>query len=345
MKIEKTSMGKTPDGQEVDAYTLSNAHGLKATIMTYGATLISMETPDRSGKLTNITLSLDCLKDYLAGHPFFGSIAGRYANRITKGRFTLDGVEYRLATNMGTCHLHGGVRGFDKYVWTAKPAQGGDAAEVAFSMESPDGDEGYPGKLSVTVVYTLTADDRLIMDYTASTDKATVLNLTNHAYWNLGSPASGNILDHKVWIDADRYLPMNDDMIPTGELRSVKGGPWDFTSPHTIGERIAQVPGGYDHCYIFNKSQDRLRLGARVVHGGSGRAMEVYTTQPAVQLYVANFLDGTLQGGGVRYGKNWGLCLETQHYPDSPNKPAFPSTVLRPGQTYRETTVHKFSVQ
>jgi len=346
MSVQKNPFGQMPDGTEVDLYTLTNANGLKATIMTYGATLTSLEAPDRNGQLANLTLSLESLSDYLAGHPFFGSIAGRFANRIAKGRFALDGTEYTLATNNGANHLHGGRKGYDKALWKAEPITGADVVGVVFTHLSPDGDEGYPGTLKATVTYTLNNANELKMDYTATTDKATIVNLTNHAYWNLGGAAAGSILGHELMLNAERYLPVDDGLIPTGELAAVKGTPMDFTQPATVGSRIAQVKGGYDHCYVLKKSQPgELSLAARVVEPKSGRVMEVYTTQPGVQLYTSNFLDGTLKAHGVVYQKHHAMCLETQHFPDSPNRPEYPSTILRPGQTYHEVTVHRFSVQ
>jgi aldose 1-epimerase len=347
MKMESAPFGKTADGVPVEVYTLSNPAGLKAKIMTYGATLIDVETPDRNGKLENVTLHLDSLHDYLAGHPFFGSVVGRYGNRIAKGKFALDGAQYTLAVNNDTNHLHGGKRGFDKVVWKAKPTKSADSVGVVFSYTSPDGEEGYPGTLQVTATYTLTRGNELKLEYTATTNKATVLNLTNHTYWNLGGIHAGNILDHELVLNADRYLPVDKTLIPTGELRSVKGTPMDFTEAKTVGSRIAQVGTGYDHCYVLNKrgSGMSLTLAARVAEPKSGRVMEVYTTQPGVQFYTGNFLDGKLKCDGVSYSQHYGLCLETQHFPDSPNRPEFPSTVLRPGQKYTQLTVHKFSVK
>ena len=347
MKMESAPFGKTADGTAVELYTLSNPAGVTAKIMTYGATLIDVETPDRNGKLENITLHLDSLHDYLAGHPYFGSVVGRYGNRIAKGKFALDGAQYTLATNNEPNHLHGGKRGFDKVVWKAQPITAADAVGVAFSYTSQDGEEGYPGTLQVTVTYTLTRSNELKMEYTATTNKATVLNLTNHTYWNLGGIHAGNILDHELLLNADRYLPVDKTLIPTGELRSVKGTPMDFTEAKTVGSRIAQMETGYDHCYVLNKrgSGMSLTLAARVVEPKGGRVMEVYTTQPGIQFYSGNFLDGTLKSDGVAYAKHYALCLETQHFPDSPNRPEFPSTVLRPGQKYVQLTVHKFSVK
>jgi aldose 1-epimerase len=345
MHIAKSTLGKMPDGVQVDSYALTNAHGMKVEVMTYGATLTAVETPDRFGKSENVTLQLDSLQDYVAGHPFFGSTAGRFANRIAKGRFMLDGVEYRLATNNGANHLHGGTRGFDKVLWKAESFQRADTAAVAFIHVSPDGEEGYPGKLETTVVYTLADNNQLTIDYTATTDKTTYVNLTNHAYWNLGGVASGDILGHELTIFADLYLPVDAALMPLGELCSVRGTPMDFTMPQTIGARIEQVKGGYDHCYILNNTRERINLAVRAVEHKSGRVMEIYTSEPAVQFYTGNFLDGTQMAGSVIYRKHHGFCIEAEHYPDSPNHPEYPSTVLRPGETYRQTTVHQFSIQ
>jgi aldose 1-epimerase len=345
MSLEKKNLGVASDGKQVDEYTLTNVHGLVVKVMTYGGIIASVETPDRQGHMTNITLSLDSLQDYLAGHPFFGALAGRYANRIAKGKFTLDGKEYTLATNNGPNHLHGGIKGFDKAVWQAKPVQGKDFVGVKLTHVSPDGDEGYPGNLTATVVYSLNNGNELKMDYTAATDKATPVNLTNHTYWNLGGRAKGGILDELMTINADHYLPVDDTLIPTGEVAAVKGTPMDFTKPTAIGARIGQVSGGYDHAYVLNqKKPGQLTLAAKVVEPASGRVMEIYTTQPAIQFYTGNFLDGKLQAGGVSYQQHHGFCLETEHYPDSPNQPRFPSTILRPGESYHQVTVHKFSV-
>ena len=346
MRIEKTTIGKTADGAEVDQYTLDNDRGLKVTVMTYGGTLTAVEVPDRNGDSKNVTLCLDSLEDYLAGHPFFGSIAGRYANRIAGARFTLDGVQYTLFANNNGNHLHGGKKGFDKVVWGAMPVQEADSVAVELSHTSPDGDEGYPGELAVKVTYRLTTENELEMHYTARTDKPTHVNLTNHAYWNLAGAGSGDVLRHVLVLNADRYLPVDEKLIPLGEPEEVHGTPMVFTKPRSIGSRIDEVGSGYDHCYVLNKRPPRaLSLAARAVEPMSGRVMEVHTTQPGVQLYTANFLDGSLKAGGIPYGKHHGFCLETQHYPDSPNHPDYPTTVLRPGETYDELTVHKFSLQ
>jgi len=347
MSIQKETFGKTSDGTEVDRYSLTNANGLRVKVMTYGATVTSVEVPDRNGKMANVTLNLETFEQYLAGHPCFGTVCGRYANRIAKGKFTLDGTEYTLAINNGPNHLHGGRKGFDKRVWRAEPVESEDSVGVALSYNSRDGEEGYPGNLSVKVTYTLTNDDELKMEYIARTDKATPVNLTNHAYWNLAGAGSGDVLEHQLMINADRYLPVDKTLIPLGKPAGVKDSPMDFTVPKTIGSRIAEVEGGYDHCYVLNKKEgETLSLAARVVEPTSGRVMEIYTTQPGIQLYTANGLDGRLSGAaGKPYGKHHAFCLETEHFPDSPNQPDYPSTVLQPGQTFRELTVHKFGVQ
>jgi aldose 1-epimerase len=311
--------------------------------MTYGATLVAVETPDRNGKFENVTLHLDSLAEYLAGHPCFGSICGRYANRIAQGKFTLEGVQYALVTNGGPHHIHGGRLGFDKVAWQAEAVEGQGFVGVKLAYTAADGEEGYPGKLAVTVTYVLTEDDQLKFEYAATTDRPTILNLTNHAYWNLAG--KGNVLDHELTLNADRYLPADATLLPRGEILPVKGTPMDFTRPQTIGSRIENVPGGYDHCYVLNQAKPgELAFCARVVEPKSGRAMAVHTTEPGVQLYTANFLQ-MKRAGGKTYGKHDGFCLETQHFPDSPNRPHFPSTVLRPGETYRQTTVHQFSVK
>jgi aldose 1-epimerase len=332
---------------EIDLYTLTNADGLEVQVMTYGATMTSVKTPDRDGHFRNITLHLDALEDYLRGHPLFGSVVGRYANRIAGARFVLDGAEHPITANAGDNHIHGGRRGFQKLVWKAVSFEREDGAGVELTHTSPDGHEGYPGNLETTVRYALTDDNRLTMEYTARTDKPTHVNLTNHAYWNLAGAGSGNVLGHELMLNADRYLTADEKKIPTGELRSVTGTPMDFTAPKRIGARIDQVEGqNYDHCYVLNKKpNERLSLAARVVERTSGRVMEVYTTQPGVQLYTAKGLSDRYRGGGASYGPYHGLCLETQHFPDSPNRPTFPSTVLRPGETYREITIHQFSVE
>ena len=351
MNVTKEAYGTLPDGTQIDLYTLCNPHGLRVKIITYGAIITAVETPDRNGKVENITLHRDSLDDYREVKdgkpttPYFGATVGRYGNRIAKGRFTLDGKEYKLAVNNGPNALHGGLIGFDKVVWQAAPFKTDDTAGVAFTYTSPDGEEGYPGTLKTKVTYSLNDKDELKMDYEATTDKATVLNLTNHTYWNLAGAGKGDMLKHELTINADRFLPVDSTQIPLGRLDAVQGTAMDFTRPKAIGRDMAQVEGGYDHCYVLVREGQGLSLAARVTEPTSGRVMEVYTTQPAVQFYGGNFLDGTLAADGKAYGKHFALCLETQHYPDSPNQKAFPTTVLKPGETYRQTTVHKFSVQ
>jgi len=327
--VERSVFGRLPDGREVHLYTLTNAGGLRATVMA------------------NVTLYLDTFEDYLKGHPLFGSVVGRYANRIAGARFTLDGREVRLEANAGRNHIHGGRNGFAKVLWDAEPVPGADGAGVRLTHTSPDGTAGFPGTLRAVVTYRLTNRNELVMQYEAATDKPTVVNLTNHAYWNLAGAGSGDVLGHRLTLRADRYLPFGEGKIPTGELAPVAGTPMDFREAKTVGSRIHEVQGeNYDHCYVLNKEAGkRPCLAARVVEPKSGRVMEVRTTQPGVQLYTARGLGPRYRAGGKAYGPYHGLCLETQHWPDSPNRPAFPSTVLRPGETYRETTIHTFSVQ
>ena len=347
MTMKKESFGRTPEGEEVTIFTLVNVNGLKARIIDYGAILVSLEVPDRDGKLADITLGFDSLDGYAGkDNPYFGTTTGRCANRIAKGKFTLDGVEYKLAVNFGESHLHGGIKGFNKVMWRGRQFQTDGAVGVEFTYLSKDGEEGYPGNLSCTVIYTLTDSNELKISYEAQTDKPTVVNLTNHSYFNLAGAGSGDILGHELMINADRFTVVDKKAIPTGELRSVKDSPMDFTEPETIGSRIAEVPGGYDHNYVLNTSEKSPVLAARAFEATSGRVLEIYTTEPGVQLYTGNFLDGSLTGkSGKVYKKHYGFCLETQHYPDSPNKPDFPSVVLRPGETYATVTTHKFSTR
>ncbi|MEI8376675.1 MAG: galactose-1-epimerase, partial [Planctomycetota bacterium] len=351
MSVTHEAYGKLPDGTQIDQFTLCNPNGLKVKIINYGAVITAVETPDRNGKIENITLYRDSLADYMEMKdgkpttPYFGATIGRYGNRIAKGQFTLDGKEYKLAVNNGPNTLHGGLKGFDKVVWKAEPVKTPDTVGVVFTYTSPDGEEGYPGTLQAKVTYSLTDKDELKMDYEATTDKATVVNLTNHNYWNLAGAGSGDVLKHEVTLNADRFLPVNSTLIPLGSLDTVKGTAMDFTAAKTIGKDMAQVKGGYDHCYILSRKDNGLSLAARVTEPTSGRVMEVYTTQPAIQFYGGNFLDGTIRGGGKAYEKHNGFCLETQHYPDSPNQKDFPTTLLKPGETFKQSTVHKFSVQ
>jgi len=347
MSIGTKPFGKTPDGQEVDLYTLTNTNGLKARITNYGAILVSLEVPDKNGKLADITLGFDTLEGYIKGHPYFGATVGRYANRIGGAKFKLNDVEYKLAANNGPNHLHGGIKGFDKVVWKAEDVTAeSDRALVKLSYMSKDGEEGYPGNLACTVTYTLTKDDELKINYEAETDKTTILNLTNHSYWNLAGQGGGDILGHELMLNADKYTPVDEGLIPTGEIKSVKDSPMDFTRPMAIGSRIAQVEGGYDHNYVLKSGGGTLALCARVYEPTSGRVMEIHTVEPGVQFYTGNFLDGSITGkAGKVYKKHYGFCLETQHFPDSPNKPDFPSVVLKPGDKYTTVTVHKFSTR
>ena len=335
----------TPDGENVEVFTLTNPHGLRARILSWGATLIEMSVPDRTGKVADVTLGFDALERYAQPHPFFGSIAGRYANRIAKGRFTLDGHACTLATNNGPNHLHGGLRGFDKRNWLGEP-RGNDA--VRFTYTSADGEEGYPGKLTVAVTYKLTAANELWIAYEATTDQPTVLNLTNHTYWNLAG--NGDVLGHELRLNAAQVTEVDKDLIPTGEFRAVAGTPLDFTKPKAVGKDIAELkgegtPGGYDHNYVIDGKPGELALAAEVHDPASGRSMRVLTSQPGVQLYTANHLKDVAGRGGQTYGAHAGLCLETQHFPDSPNHPNFPSTVLRPGETFHSLTIHEFSAR
>jgi aldose 1-epimerase len=346
MSIQKTSYGKLPDGREVDLYTLTNAGGMRVKLTNYGAITVSVEVPDRAGKLADVTLGYDTLDGWLTSTSYFGATVGRYANRIAKGKFTLDGQTYTLATNNGENALHGGLKGFDKVLWNAEPVKTPNAVGVKFTYLSKDGEEGYPGNLNVTALYTLTNDNEFKVEFSATTDKPTVVNLAHHTYWNLAGAAAGDILGHELMLAADQFTPVDAGLIPTGELAPVKGTPMDFTQPTAIGARIAQVPGGYDHNYVLRNQAGQVALAARVVEPKTGRVMEILTDQPGIQFYSGNFLDGTVKGkGGVVYQKHQGFCLETQHYPDSPNQPKFPPVVLRPGETYKHTMIHKFSAK
>ncbi|HVP90313.1 MAG TPA: aldose epimerase family protein [Terriglobales bacterium] len=348
MSVTKEPFGKLPDGAPVDVYTLANKNGLEARVMTYGAILVSLRLPDRSGRFDDVVLGFDGLAGYLAGHPYFGAVIGRYGNRIAKGKFTLGGATYTLAQNNNGNSLHGGLKGFDKVVWKAEPVPAFDAVGVRLTYLSKDGEEGFPGNLAVAVVYALTNADELRISYEATTDKATPVNLTNHAYWNLAGQGKGDILGHVLELEADRFTAVDSaaNLIPTGEVADVNGTPLDFTAPHAIGERIGRVEGGYDHNFVLRSSGGKMALAARVWDPASGRVLEISTDQPGIQFYSGNFLDGTVKGkGGVAYGKHFGFCLETQHFPDSPNHPNFPSAILEPGKKYATTTVHKFSVK
>jgi aldose 1-epimerase len=349
-RIQKQLFGATADGRRVDLYTLTNANGLEAGIMNYGGVVVSVRVPDRRGSLGDVVLGYDKLDGYLKKGAYFGALIGRYGNRIGNGRFSLDGQEYKLAQNNGENHLHGGLVGFDKVLWNRTESPTDDVFGLKLTYLSKDREEGYPGNLSVTVIYTLTNKDELKLSYSAMTDKPTVVNLTNHSFFNLAG--SGSNLGHEMMINADRFTPVAKGLIPTGELRGVKGTPMDFSTATAIGARIDQdyeqltLAGGYDHNYVLNKRDSELSLAARVSEPSTGRVMEVYTTEPGMQFYSGNFLDGSIAGkGGQAYHRRSAFCLETQHFPDSPNKPGFPSTVLRPGQHYSSNTIYKFSVR
>ena len=348
VEISRKPFGQTPDGKEVYLFTLRNTKGAEALISNYGGIVTSLKVRDRNGKLGDVVLGFDNLGDYVKDSPFFGALIGRYGNRIARGKFTLDGKEYSLATNNYPNALHGGVKGFDKVVWDPTILAGPEGPSLKLTYLSKDGEEGYPGNLSVTVVYTLTEDNGLKVDYTATTDKDTVVNLTQHSYFNLAG--KGLILDHVVMIPADKFTPVDSTLIPTGELKPVDGTPFDFRKPTAIGARINQEDEqlkfgkGYDHNWVVNKPMGEFGLMARVTEPTTGRVMEVLSAEPGLQFYSGNFLDGTLKGkGGQVYQFRSGFCMEPQHFPDSPNKPQFPSVVLKPGQTYHNTIVYRFS--
>lgn len=343
MSVEETSFGNTPDGEAL-LFTVRNANGTTLKMTNFGAIVVAFDVADKAGQVANVNLGFDSIEGYLQRHPYFGATVGRYGNRIAGGKFTIDGTEYSLATNNGPNHLHGGIAGFDRFIWATEVIETADAQGIKFSRMSPDGEEGYPGNLSVAVTYLLGNDDSLRIDYEATTDKSTPLNLTNHCYWNLAGVGSGQIHDHELRIHADSYLEVDAGAIPTGVI-SVTGTPFDFTETKTIGRDFAQTPGdpnGYDHCYVLRSQDNSLALAAVARDPSSGRTMEVHTTEPGIQLYTGNFLDGSAGCGG--YGRSQAFCLETQHYPDSPNQPSFPSCILRPNETYRSTTLHKFFV-
>ena len=349
--VTKHAFGKTAKGEAVDLYTLKNKNGTEIAITNYGGVVVSLKTVDKLGRLANIALGFDKFEGYLTPPPYFGAIIGRYGNRIAKGKFTLDGKEYTLARNDGANTLHGGTEGFDKKVWTAQSQSTPESQSLVLKYTSKDGEEGYPGTLDVTVTYTLNETDDLTIDYRAKTDKATVLNLTNHTYFNLAGEGPGDILAHNMTVNASRFTPVDAGLIPTGELKSVDGTPFDFRKATSIGARInaedeqLKLGKGYDHNYVLDRKGSGLELAASASEATSGRVLEVWTTEPAVQFYTGNFLDGSLVGTSSRpYAKRTGFCLETQHYPDSPNQPAFPTTVLKPGEEYKTTTVWKFRV-
>lgn len=357
---EKSVFGHLPDGRQVDVYQFTNANGIELRVTNYGGIILSLKTPNVAGEFDDIALGFDSLEAYLSdeyrqANPYFGAIIGRYGNRIANGQFSLDGEQYALAANDGSNHLHGGQQGFDKVLWQAEPFESEASAGLVLRYTSEDGEEGYPGRLETEVTYTLTDADELVVDYRAVTDKATPVNLTQHSYFNLKGEGSDTILDHQLMINASEFTPVNDTLIPTGEIRSVKDTPFDFTQATPIGERIEQdneqltFGGGYDHNFVLARGDaaaDELVVAAKVWEPQSGRMVEITTTEPAVQFYSGNFLNGDLTGKqGQAYGHRSGFALETQHYPDSPNQEAFPSTTLKPGETYRSRTVYRFSAQ
>ncbi len=349
---KKEVFGKTAGGQPVELYTLTNRNGVETRIITYGGVLVSLKVPDRTGNLDDVVLGFDQLERYLNDTKYIGALIGRHANRIAKGRFMLNGVEYKLATNNNENHLHGGVKGFDKVVWKARPVKVRGGAGVELSYLSRDGEEGYPGNLKARVVYTLTDRNELKIDYYLTTDRDTIANLTQHSYFNLAGHGNGDILGHQLKINAGSFTPTGAASIPTGELRSVKGTPFDFTQMTAIGARIEQAEeqlkfgSGYDHNFVINGRAGRLRQAAEVFEPTTGRVMEVWTTEPGMQLYTGNFLDGSQMGkGGKTYQRRSAFCLETQHFPDSPNHAQFPSTVLRKGGRLQTTTIYRFSAK
>lgn len=347
--IRREPFGILPDGREVTVFTITNRHGLRARVSDFGALLFSMETPDRDGKLADLTLGYDALERWAENPHYFGATVGRFGNRIANGKFTLDGKNYSLATHNAPagmpCHLHGGIHGFNKCMWDAAILSDG----VEFTRRSPDGEEGYPGNVDVKITYRLTDDDTLVWNAEASTDAATPINLIHHSYWNLGGDPKRLVLDHELLVEADHYLPTNEGLIPTGEIAPVAGTPMDFTSPTAIGDRIGEdfeplsFGNGYDHAWVLRPGSG-VRLAARLRDAVSGRTLEIHTDQPAIQIYTANFLDGIIGKNDVAYANRSAVCLETQGFPDAPNQPAFPNTILRPGERYRHTLVHRFTV-
>ncbi len=349
-EMKKELWGKI-DNKDIYLYTLENKNGMKATITNYGGILTSLYAPDTNGNFDDVVLGFDSLGGYTSEYyvkncPYFGGLIGRYGNRIANGKFKLDGKTYQLPLNDGPNTLHGGIKGFDKVVWNADTLSTDDGPAVKLTYLSKDGEQGFPGNLNVTVTYTLTNNNELKLHYEATTDKPTVINLTHHSYFNLSGQGNGNILNEELMLNADKYTPVNSKLIPTGEIKDVAGTPFDFRKPEVIGSRIDKVPGGYDHNFVLNDPNTGIRLAAKVYDPASKRVMEVLTDQPGVQFYTGNFLDGSLTGkDGKKYEKHYGFCLETQHFPDSPNEPKFPSTVLNPGSTYSTTTIYKFSVK
>ena len=350
--IESSPFGKLSSGEEVTSYTLVNNNGMQVSVLDYGGIITSILTLDKIGRLGDVALGFDNLEDYESRNPYFGALVGRYANRIANGRFSLDGKQYTLVQNNGTNHIHGGTVGFDKVIWSVKPVKMADRVALELTYTSRDMEEGYPGNLECTVTYTLTDQNELKVSYRATTDKKTILNLTQHSYFNLSADFSQTILDHELSIAADQFVPVDENLIPRGKYADVEGTPFDFTNAKRIGQDIEdgheqiQIGNGYDHSWVLRDFNSSIRKVASVWHKESGRLMEVYTTEPGMQLYTGNFLDGTLpaKDGGV-YERRSGFCLETQHHPDSPNQPEFPSVILQPGQTYRSETTYKFTIK
>ena len=342
--VDHEIFGQTDGGANVDLFTLTNASGHTVKITNYGGIVTSLLVPDKNGNLEDIVLGFDDFQSYLDGHPYFGAIVGRYANRIAGGMFELKGVLYSLAANDGKNHLHGGIKGFDKVVWDSELFRGKNEVGIKLSYLSKDMEEGYPGNLKVKVTYRLTNENQLMIDYFAETDKACPVNLTHHGYFNL-TAGKQNILNHEMMIKASSYVVIDENLIPTGEIRDLIGTEMDFTQPNTVGSRIDQIKGGYDHCYVINKKPGQMSLIARVYEQTSGRVMEVYSTEPGVQFYSGNFLDGSIIGKhDIVYNEHFGFCLETQHFPDSPNRENFPTTMLYPGEKYTHSTVYQFSI-
>ena len=349
--VSSRSFGKLPDGTAVDIYKLKNRNGLEVEITNYGGSVVTLKTPDRRGRKSDIVLGYDDLSGYVAGTSYFGALIGRYANRISRGKFKLNGVEHQLVQNNGVNHLHGGVRGFNKVVWKARKVPNADGVALELTYLSKDSEEGYPGNLAITATYVLTDANELRVEYVATTDKETIVNLTHHSYFNLAGAGSGDILGHEVQIEADRFTPVDETLIPTGELKAVQGTPFDFSKATTIGSRINDsdeqlvLGKGYDHNFVLNKKGQDLSLAATIHEPTTGRVLEMWTTEPGMQLYTGNFLDKVRGKAGKVYNYRGGFCLEAQHFPDSPNRPAFPSTILKPGERYTQTTVYKFLVR
>ncbi|MDP2933453.1 MAG: aldose epimerase family protein [bacterium] len=346
MAVEKGTFGKLSQNKDIEFFVLKNKTGIEARLISFGAALVSLKVPDKNGKFADIVLGYDDLAGYMNDKCYFGCTVGRFANRIANAKFTLDGREYKLIANDGKNHLHGGIKGFNRAPWQAESFEDSDGCGVIFKYLSPDGEEGYPGNLDVTVTYTLTDDNELKVGYQAVTDKKTIVNLTSHSYFNLAGHNKGSILSHLIQINADKTTVVDSGCIPTGQIKSVKGTEFDLTESKPIGENIGKLGLGYDFNYILNKSSpEELSFAAKVIEPQSGRIMEIFTTEPAVQFYTGNFLNDVAGKAGALYKKHEAFCLETQHYPDSPNRPSFPSTVLMPGETFRQLTAYKFSVQ